>query len=131
MRQPFLTLFIFFTLTSTAQANEQDCKLDILHSAIGSSHSFKLKVTCAGHYNTLTYLLRSKQKKNGSTLIDSESGELHIRRDSQTTGEITIEMAEGDQVSVEAKILQACEVLGEATQVYTHEKHAATTRSAD
>lgn len=119
MRQSFLTLFCFFALASTAQADEQDCKLDILHSAIGTKHSFNLKVTCGGHYNTLTYLLRAKKEKNGATLIDSESGDLHIRRDSQTTGDITIEMEEGDQVSVEARILQACEVLAEATLEYT------------
>ena len=120
MRKSFLALFCFLALTPTAQANEQDCELDILHSAIGAKHSFSLKVTCNGHYNTLTYLLRSKQDKNGATLIDSESGQLHIRRDSQTTGNITIEMKEGEQISVEGRILQACEVLGETSLEYTH-----------
>jgi outer membrane lipopolysaccharide assembly protein LptE/RlpB len=120
MQKSFLAIFCFLVLTSTAQANEQDCKLNILHSSIGTRHSFSMKVTCNGHYNTLTYRLRSKQEKNGATLIDSESGQLHIRRDSQTTGDITIEIKEGEQISVEGRILQACEVLGETSLEYTH-----------
>ncbi|MGK0393252.1 hypothetical protein [Alcanivorax sp. 97CO-5] len=122
MRQPLLILFTFFALISTAQAYEQDCKLDILHSAIGANHSFNLKVTCSGYYNTLTYLLRAKQNKNGVSRLDSETGQLYIRGNDQTSGGITIEMQEGDKVSIEAKILQACEVLGEATLEYTHKE---------
>ncbi|MEQ3725623.1 hypothetical protein [Alcanivorax sp.] len=122
MRQSILIPFSLFFMISTAHASEQDCTLDILHSAIGSSHSFNLKVTCDGRYNTLTYLLRAKQNKSGATLIDSESGNLYIRGDSQTTGDITLEMKEGDHVVVEARILQACEVLGETTLEYTHNK---------
>lgn len=122
MRQSPFTLLTLLALTSTIQADEPDCKLKILHSAIGANHSFRLKVTCSGRYNTLTYLLRAQKTINGVTLIDSESGELYIRGDSQTTGEITLDMQEGDMVSVEARILQACEVLGETTLEYTHKK---------
>ncbi len=120
MRALTLASVLLSTFASTAHA-EQDCQLDILHSAIGDTHSFNLKVNCAGNYNTLTYLLRSKTEKNGVTRIDSESGDFLIRGDSKTTGAIEMNLQEGDKVSVEARIVQACEVLGETTLEYQHQ----------
>ena len=120
MRIYFFVLILLGLLPSASLA-ESDCQLNILHSAIGSTHSFNLEVTCAGNYNTLTYLLRSKTQKNGTTRIDSESGELHILGDSKTTGPIKLDMTAGDSVTVEARILQACEILADTTLHYSHE----------
>lgn len=102
-------------------ASAQDCQLEIHHSAIADKHHFSLEVRCQGTYNTLTYLLRASRIRNGTTLINSESSKLFIEGDSKKTGNVTLDLRPGDEVLVEARILQACEVLGEQTLTYTHQ----------
>lgn len=122
-----LTLFVLLLCTLNARA--QDCQLAIHHSAITASHRFQLEVSCTGTYNTLTYLLRASRSRHGTTLINSESGKLHIQGDSKKTGEVALDLRPGDEVLVEARILQACEVLGDTSLVYTHESPPATTET--
>lgn len=115
------TLTLFALLLCTLSARAQDCQLEIHHSAIAASHRFQLQVSCTGTYNTLTYLLRASRTRDGTTLINSESGKLHIQGDSKQTGDVELGLRPGDAVMVEARILQACEVLGETTLEYIHE----------
>ncbi len=110
----------FSLLVLSLNASAQDCELKIHHSAIESRHQFRLEVSCQGTWNTLTYLLRASRTRNGTTLINSESSKLFINRDSKTTGDVELELQPGDDVLVEARILQACEVLGETRLTYTH-----------
>jgi len=114
-----LVLMLLSLATFPAAADGQDCKLDILHSAIGATHTFNLTVTCTGNYTPLTYLLRARRSMNGVTLTDSQSGTLNIHGDSKTVGDIQIDLKSGDHIELEGKILQACEVLGETRLEYT------------
>lgn len=119
MRLKYLTFTLLLLTILPATADEQDCRLDILHSAIGATHTFNLKVTCTGNYTPLTYLLRAKRSMNGVTLTDSQSGTLNIHGDSKTVGDIKIDLKSGDLIKLEGRILQACEVLGQAHLEYT------------
>ncbi|MGB2247665.1 MAG: hypothetical protein ACPH3N_08340 [Alcanivorax sediminis] len=117
-------LFVLACLMTASQhVQAQDCQLQIHHSAIEATHHFTLEVSCQGTYNTLTYLLRASRSRNGTTLINSESSKLHVSGDSKKSGDVTIELQPGDDVLVEARILQACEVLGETTLHYHHGDH--------
>ncbi|WP_372634932.1 hypothetical protein [Alcanivorax jadensis] len=104
---------VFFAPAVSAES-PQDCQLKILHSAIGDTHTFNLKVSCRGNYTPLTYLLRARRTMNGVTLTDSQTGTFNIHGDSRTVGDIQIDMATGDAITLEGKILQACEELGQA-----------------
>lgn len=118
-------------LTWSLNATAQDCQLEIHHNAIEAEHHFRLEVRCEGTYNTLTYLLRANRIRNGSTLINSETSKLLIQGDSKQTGDVTLTLRPGDEVLVEARILQACEVLGETTLRYHHENETAISTPPD
>ena len=123
-----LTLMSLLFIPGMAAA--QDCQLKIHHSAIDAKHHFSLEVSCKGTWNTLTYLLRASRTRNGTTLINSESSKLFIEGNSKKTGDVALDLLPGDEVLVEARILQACEVLGETKLSYTHEpKRPATFRT--
>ncbi len=110
--------FVFFAPVVSAET-PQDCQLKILHSAIGDTHSFNLKVSCRGNYTPLTYLLRARRTVNGVTLTDSQTGTFNIHGDSRTVGDIQVDMAPGDAITLEGKILQACEVLGDTRLAFS------------
>ena len=114
-----LTLMSLLFIPGMAAA--QDCQLKIHHSAIDAKHHFSLEVSCKGTWNTLTYLLRASRTRNGTTLINSESSKLFIEGNSKKTGDVALDLLPGDEVLVEARILQACEVLGESRLTYTHQ----------
>ena len=124
-----LTLMPLLFIPGTSAA--QDCQLKIHHSAIDAKHHFSLEVSCKGTWNTLTYLLRASRTRNGTTLINSESSKLFIEGNSKKTGDVALDLLPGDEVLVEARILQACEVLGETKLSYTHEPKRAATPRAD
>lgn len=107
-------------MSCALNANAGDCQLDIHHSSVDDQHHFRLEVSCQGTYNTLTYLLRASRIRNNTTMINSESGKLLIQGDSKETGDVVLDLREGDQVLVEARILQACEVLEATTLEYQH-----------
>ena len=119
MHLPLLPLALISLAALPAVADEQDCRLDILHSAIKTTHTFNLTVSCRGNYTPLTYLLRAKRRVNGVTLTDSQSGTLNIHGDSKTVGDIQIDLKPGDHIELEGRILQACEVLGETRLEFT------------
>ena len=117
----FLVIISVLLAGNQAAAEEpQDCQLKILHSAIGDTHTFNLKVTCTGNYTPLTYLLRARRSVDGVMITDSQTGTFNIHVDSRTVGDIKIDLEEGDVVKLEGKILQACEVLGKTLLEYAH-----------
>lgn len=121
MKKPLIS---FSLLALSISVSAQDCQLEIHHTAIHDQHHFQLEVSCKGRYNTLDYLLRASRNRNGTTLINSETSKLAINGDSKKTGEVVLQLRPGDEVLVEARILQACEVLGETTLSYQHTREA-------
>lgn len=111
-------------LITATNGHTQDCQLQIHHSAIQDQHHFQLEVRCNGTWNKLDYLLRASRTRNGTTLINSEASKLFIEGDSKKTGDVVLELLPGDEVLVEGRILQACEVLGETTLTYTHHQQS-------
>lgn len=101
MHLKLLAFALLSLATLPVGADEQDCRLDILHSAIETTHTFNLVVTCRGNYTPLTYLLRAKRNVNGVTLTDSQSGTLNIHGDSKTVGDIQIDLRPGDHIELD------------------------------